>query len=200
MTDTRTVLVIGGGTAGNGLTVLLRKSGIDVDLVEAKADWNVHGSGITTQGNALRVLREIGVWEEAEKHGFGFDALGITAPDGTVLHVDAHHRTGGPDLPAVVGMQRADLQRILIDAVRRSGARVRLGTTVQQLEQDSAGVDVTFSDGTSGRYDLVVAADGLHSATRAMIGMSERPEPVGMGIWRVCAPRPASVERLYNFV
>ncbi|MGW2235194.1 FAD-dependent oxidoreductase [Streptomyces sp. NPDC001759] len=195
MTDTRTVLVVGGGTAGNGLTVLLRKAGIDVDLVEAKADWNVHGSGITTQGNALRVLREIGVWEEVEKHGFGFDALGITAPDGTVLHVDAHHRTGGPDLPAVVGMQRADLQRILIGAVRRSGARVRLGTTVQQLEQDAAGVDVTFSDGTSGRYDLAVAADGLHSATRAMIGMSERPEPVGMGIWRVCAPRPASVER-----
>ncbi|WP_340384117.1 FAD-dependent oxidoreductase [Streptomyces sp. SS7] len=195
MTHTRTVLVIGGGTAGNGLTVLLRKAGIDVDLVEAKADWNVHGSGITTQGNALRVLREIGVWEEVEKHGFGFDALGITAPDGTVLHLDAHHRTGGPDLPSVVGMQRADLQRILIDAVRRSGVRVRLGTTVRQLEQNAAGVDVTFSDDTSGRYDLVVAADGLHSATRAMIGMSERPEPVGMGIWRVCAPRPTNVER-----
>ncbi|WP_128380740.1 FAD-dependent oxidoreductase [Streptomyces cavernae] len=195
MTDPRTVLVVGGGTAGNGLTVLLRKAGIDVDLVECKADWNVHGSGITTQGNALRVLREIGVWEGAEKHGFGFDDLGITAPDGTVLHVESHYRTGGPDLPAIVGMRRADLQHILIEAVRRSGARVRLGTTVQRLEQDAAGVDVTFSDGTTGRYDLVVAADGLNSATRAMIGISERPEPVGMGIWRVRAPRPESVRR-----
>jgi 2-polyprenyl-6-methoxyphenol hydroxylase-like FAD-dependent oxidoreductase len=195
MTDIRTVLVVGGGTSGNSLTVLLRKAGIDVDLVECKADWNVHGSGITTQGNALRVLREIGVWDEVQKHGFGFDALGITAPDGTVLHVDAHHRTGGPDLPAVVGMQRAGLQRILMEAVRSSGARVRCGTTVQRLEQDAAGVDVTFSDGTTGRYDLVAAADGLNSATRAMIGITERPEPVGMGIWRVNAPRPASVER-----
>lgn len=195
MSDTHTILVVGGGTAGNGLTVLLRKAGIHVDLVEAEADWNVHGSGITTQGNALRVLREIGVWEAVEKHGFGFDALGITAPDGTVLHVEDHHRTGGPDLPAIVGMRRADLQDILTDAVRRSGARVRLGTTIQQLEQDAAGVDVSFSDGTTGRYDLVVAADGLHSATRALIGISERPEPVGMGIWRVSAPRPKSVER-----
>ncbi|KRD19970.1 FAD-dependent oxidoreductase [Streptomyces sp. Root264] len=193
--DARSVLVVGGGTAGNGLAVLLRKAGIDVDLVEIRPDWNVSGSGITTQGNALRVLREIGVWEEAEKHGFGFDTLGLTAPDGTVLHVQPDHHTGGPDFPAVVGMQRADLQRILAEAVRGSGARVRLGTTVQSLEQDGTGVDVGFSDGTTGRYDLVVAADGLHSATRALIGISERPEPVGMGIWRVSAPRPKSVER-----
>ncbi|MFI1051373.1 FAD-dependent oxidoreductase [Streptomyces griseoruber] len=193
--DARSVLVVGGGTAGNGLAVLLRKAGIDVDLVEIRPDWNVSGSGITTQGNALRVLREIGVWEEAEKHGFGFDTLGLTAPDGTVLHVQPDHHTGGPDFPAVVGMQRADLQRILTEAVRGSGARVRLGTTVQSLEQDGTGVDVGFSDGTTGRYDLVVAADGLHSATRALIGISERPEPVGMGIWRVSAPRPQSVER-----
>ncbi|MFJ9566387.1 FAD-dependent oxidoreductase [Streptomyces fuscichromogenes] len=189
------VLVVGGGTAGNGITVLLRKAGIEVELVESRADWNVRGSGITTQGNALRVLREIGVWEEVQKHGFGFDDLGITAPDGTVVHVDAHHRTGGPDLPAVVGMRRADLQHILTRAVRRSGARVRCGTTVQGIEQDAAGVDVTFSDGSTGRYDLVVAADGVNSPTRAMIGITERPEPVGMGIWRVSAPRPAGVRR-----
>lgn len=196
MSTTRTVLVVGGGTAGNGLTILLCRAGIDVDLVEIKPDWNVHGSGITLQGNALRVLREIGVWEAVEKKGFGFDIFGLTAPDGTVLLVQPEHRTGGPDLPAVVGMQRADLQRILTEAVSGSGARVRLGTTVQRLEQDEAGVDVTFSDGTTGRYDLVVAADGLHSATRALIGISERPEPLGMGIWRVSAPRPKTVERM----
>jgi 2-polyprenyl-6-methoxyphenol hydroxylase-like FAD-dependent oxidoreductase len=195
MRTARTVLVVGGGTAGNGLTVLLRRAGIDVDLVEIKPDWNVYGSGITLQGNALRVLREIGVLEAVEQHGFGFDTFGLTAPDGTVLHVQPEHRTGGPDLPAALGMQRADLQRILTEAVSGSGARVRLGTTVAHLEQDDTGVDVTFSDGTTGRYDLVVAADGLHSATRALIGIGERPEPLGMGIWRVSAPRPKTVER-----
>jgi hypothetical protein len=65
------VLVIGGGTSGNVMTVLLRRAGIDVDLVEAKEDWNVRGSGITLQGNALRVLREIGVRDEVREHGFG---------------------------------------------------------------------------------------------------------------------------------
>ncbi|CAL9387013.1 FAD-dependent oxidoreductase [Streptomyces sp. Tu 3180] len=196
MSTARTVLVIGGGAAGNAATVLLRRAGLAVDLAEAKDDWNATaGSGITLQGNALRVLRELGVWEQVEASGFGFGSVGITAPDGTVLHVQDDLRTGGDDLPAAVGMQRPRLQRILIDAVRASGATVRLGTTAEILDQDADGVRVRLSDGTEHRYDLVVAADGLGSATRAAIGITDRPEPTGMAIWRVAAPRPAGVTR-----
>ncbi|MFD7920957.1 FAD-dependent oxidoreductase [Streptomyces sp. NPDC059740] len=194
----RTVLVIGGGAAGNAVTILLRRAGITVDLIEAKDDWNATaGSGITLQGNALRVLRALGVWEEVEKSGFGFDAVGITAPDGTVLHVAEDLRTGGDDLPATVGMQRPRLQRVLIDAVRASGARVRLGVRAELLEQSAGepGVTVRFSDGGESRYDLVIAADGLGSTTRAAIGITDRPQPTGMAIWRIAAPRPASVTR-----
>ncbi|WP_446458199.1 FAD-dependent oxidoreductase [Streptomyces rochei] len=196
MTQSRTVLVVGGGAAGNAVTILLRRAGIAVDLIEAKEDWNATaGSGITLQGNALRVLRELGVWEQVEASGFGFGSVGITAPDGTVLHVQDDLRTGGDDLPATVGMQRPRLQRILIEAVRASGASVRLGTTAEILDQDADGVSVRLSDGTEGRYDLVVAADGLGSATRAAIGITDKPEPTGMAIWRVAAPRPAGVTR-----
>ncbi|MFB7330842.1 FAD-dependent oxidoreductase [Streptomyces adustus] len=196
MSTARTVLVIGGGAAGNAVTVLLRRSGLTVDLIEAKDDWNATaGSGITLQGNALRVLRELGVWEQVDASGFGFGSVGITAPDGTVLHVAEDLRTGGDDLPATVGMQRPHLQRILIDAVGASGASVRLGTRVERLEQDDTGVSVRFTDGTEGRYDLVVAADGMGSATRAAIGITAKPEPTGMAIWRVAVPRPDGVTR-----
>jgi 2-polyprenyl-6-methoxyphenol hydroxylase-like FAD-dependent oxidoreductase len=196
MTDPRTVLVVGGGASGNAVTVLLRRAGLTVDLIEAKPDWNATtGSGITLQGNALRVLRELGVWDEVRASGFPFASLGVTAPDGTLLFVKEDIRTGGDDLPATLGMQRPQLQRILIDAVRASGATVRLGTTAEILEQDANGVRVRFSDGTEGRYDLVIAADGLNSATRAAIGIPDRPEPTGMAIWRTPAPRPEGVVR-----
>ncbi|THC41271.1 FAD-dependent oxidoreductase [Streptomyces sp. A1499] len=192
----RKVLVIGGGSAGNAVTILLRRAGIAVDLVEAEADGNTTaGSGITLQGNALRVLRELGVWEEVRAAGYAFGSAGITAPDGTVLHVADDLRTGGDDLPATVGMRRPRLQRILVEAVRASGASVRLGTRATALEQDTTGVLVRFGDGTEGHYDLVVAADGLGSATRKAIGVEAAPEPTGMAIWRVTAPRPAGVTR-----
>ncbi|MET7474072.1 FAD-dependent oxidoreductase [Streptomyces sp. NPDC005648] len=196
MPRSRSVLVVGGGASGCAVTVLLRRAGAAVDLVEARPDWNATtGSGITLQGNALRVLREIGVWEQVEASGYPFATLGVTAPDGTVLFVGEDIRTGGEDLPATVGMRRPRLQQILIDAVRSSGAGVRLGTTAEALEQDADGVSVRFGDGTSGRYDLVVAADGLNSATRAAIGITEKPEPTGMAIWRTPAPRPEGVTR-----
>ncbi|MFF7445965.1 MULTISPECIES: FAD-dependent monooxygenase [unclassified Streptomyces] len=196
MNPSRTVLVVGGGAAGNAVTILLRRAGYAVDLVEAKDDWNATaGSGITLQGNALRVLRELGVWEQVKASGFGFGSVGITAPDGTVLHTQDDLRTGGDDLPATVGMQRPLLQQILIEAVRAGGASVRLGTTAEILDQDADGVCVRFSDGTEGHYDLVVAADGLGSATRAAIGITDKLEPTGMAIWRVAAPRPAGVTR-----
>ncbi|AIV32882.1 FAD-dependent oxidoreductase [Streptomyces sp. R1] len=196
MTQPRTVLVVGGGAAGNAVTVLLRRAGLGVDLVEAKDDWNATaGSGITLQGNALRVLRELGVWEQVEASGFGFGSVGITTPDGTVLHAQDDLRTGGDDLPATVGMQRPRLQRILIDAVRASGATVRLGTTAEILDNGADGVTVRLGDGTEARYDLVIAADGVGSATRAAIGITEEPEPTGMAIWRVAAPRPAALTR-----
>ncbi|MFI8231085.1 FAD-dependent oxidoreductase [Streptomyces sp. NPDC085900] len=196
MSTPRTVLVIGGGAAGNAATILLRRAGLAVDLIEAKDDWNATaGSGITLQGNALRVLRELGVWERIKDSGFGFGSVGITTPDGTILHEARDIRTGGDDLPATVGMQRPQLQRILIDAVRASGASVRLGTRAESLEQDGDGVTVRLTDGTEGRYDLVIAADGLGSATRAVIGITAKPEPTGMAIWRVATPRPAGVTR-----
>ncbi|MER5439424.1 FAD-dependent oxidoreductase [Streptomyces sp. NPDC002790] len=198
MSSPRTVLVIGGGAAGNAATILLRRADVTVDLIEAKDDWNATaGSGITLQGNALRVLRELGVWEQVEQSGYGFGAVGITAPDGTVLHVAEDLRTGGDDLPATVGMQRPHLQRVLIDAVRASGATVRLGVRATHFEQsaDTEGVTVRFTDGGESHYDLVIAADGLGSTTRVAIGIQDKPEPTGMAIWRVAAPRPSGVTR-----
>ena len=91
----RTVLVIGGGASGNAVTVLLRRAGITVDLIEAKSDWNVLGSGITLQGNALHVLRELGVWDKVRESGYAFDSVGLATPDGHVFHVQQDIRTGG---------------------------------------------------------------------------------------------------------
>nr|WP_030779214.1 FAD-dependent oxidoreductase [Streptomyces sp. NRRL S-920] len=191
-------MVVGGGTSGNALAVLLRRAGVAVDLVEVKADWNAtSGSGITLQGNALRVLREIGVWEQVSAQGFSGDGVTVAAPDGTEIFTQKDTRTGGDDLPAMVGMRRPALQGILMRAVRASGTRVRLGCTIETLAQDATGVDVSFTDGTSSRYDLVVAADGLNSRTRRLIGVTDEPAPTGMAIWRAPAPRPAGVTRAH---
>jgi 2-polyprenyl-6-methoxyphenol hydroxylase-like FAD-dependent oxidoreductase len=92
-------------------------------------------------------------------------------------------------------MDRPTLARLLLDRAAAVGAKVRFGTTFTVLEQDPTGVDVTFADGSTGRYDLVVGADGIRSWTRRMLGINLETKPTGMGIWRAFTARPASVTR-----
>jgi len=191
------VLVVGGGLAGTATAIHLAARGVAVDLVEVNPDATALGSGITLQGNALRELRALGVWDQVRDKGYAFDVTGLRAPDpaGTVVAEIPDAKTGGPDLPAVLGMPRPDLARILVRRAAETGAKIRFGTTFTGLAPDATGVDVTFTDGATARYDLVVGADGVRSPTRRALGIDLVTRPVGMGIWRAFGPRPASVTR-----
>src|SRR3954454_1913713 len=106
MPAVNTVLVVGSGLAGTATAIHLASRGVAVDLVELKPEGTALGSGITLQGNALRELRSLGVWEQVQAHGYAFDVTGLRAPDpaGTVVAEIPDARTGGPDVPAVMGM------------------------------------------------------------------------------------------------
>lgn len=193
------VLVVGAGSAGCAVAGFLARGGVDVDVVEIHDDVTALGSGITVQGNALRVLRELGVWEQAEAAGFGFHRTGIRSHDGALLLALEDIKTGGPDLPATMGMERKRLAEILVGAATRHGANLRFGTTFASftapLDSFGDGVDVTFTDGSTGRYDLLIGCDGLHSKVRPALGITDEPVPTGMGIWRVFTTRPESITR-----
>jgi 2-polyprenyl-6-methoxyphenol hydroxylase-like FAD-dependent oxidoreductase len=195
MPSVRNVLIVGSGAAGCAAAILFARDGAAVDLIEIKPDLSALGSGITVQGNALRVLRQLGVWNEVAAAGYAFNTVGLRTPDGTLLVEMDDVRTGGPDLPATVGMYRPALARILTEAATAAGAKLRYGTTVQSLNLDADGVDVTLADGTSSRYDLVIGADGVRSQVRSLLGIELETRPTGMGIWRVFTSRPDSVTR-----
>lgn len=197
MSSVSNVLVVGSGLAGSAVASLLAQGRVAVDVVEVKPDVSAVGSGITLQGNALRVLHQLGVYQEGLRHGYAFNTLGLRAPDecGTLLAELDDVRTGGARFPATMGMFRPELARILVRRAERAGAKVRFNATVNVLDQDELGVDAHFSDGSTGRYDLVIAADGIRSWIRRLIGVQLETKPAGMGIWRAFAPRPEGVTR-----
>ncbi|GLY04209.1 FAD-dependent monooxygenase [Actinoplanes sp. NBRC 101535] len=197
MPAVESVLVVGAGAAGCATAILLASAGVTVDLIDSRPTVGAVGSGITLQGNALRVLRTLGVWEDLRPRGYAFDGLGIRAPgpQAALLGEVTDNRTGGPDLPATFGTYRPVLARILVERAAAAGARIRYGTALTGLDQDATAVTAHFADGTSGVYDLVVGADGLHSTTRSAVGIDLPTTDVGMDIWRFVAPRPPSVTR-----
>jgi 2-polyprenyl-6-methoxyphenol hydroxylase-like FAD-dependent oxidoreductase len=102
--------------------------------------------------------------------------------------------------PPMNGITRPRLHKILTTTVLESGADVRTGVTVSDLAQDADGVDVSFTDDRSGRYDLVVGADGINSLVRTMV-FGEHLQPVANGqlCWRYNLPRRPDLEHLWMF-
>src|SRR5699024_5192106 len=74
------VAVVGAGVAGLASAIRLAEAGVEVALYEARPELNPSGSGITLQGNALRIFDHLGVWEDLRERGFAFDGLKLRAP------------------------------------------------------------------------------------------------------------------------
>jgi 2-polyprenyl-6-methoxyphenol hydroxylase-like FAD-dependent oxidoreductase len=74
------VAIVGAGVAGLAAAIRLADAGVRVDLYEARTELNPSGSGITLQGNALRIFDRLGVWEDLRARGYPFEGLKLRAP------------------------------------------------------------------------------------------------------------------------
>lgn len=196
-----TALVVGGGIGGMSAAIMLRGLGWRVDLIDIDPEWKVYGAGISVTRPTMRAFKRLGVIDEIKREGYAGDGILVCTPEGLPVSMVRDPVLDDPDVPGSGGIMRPVLHRILSDRVRGSGARVRLGLTVEALAQDGSRVDVRFSDGASGRYDLVVGADGLFSRVRSMIVPdAPKPEYTGQYIWRLFAPRPPEIVRRHFFL
>ncbi|GAA1084962.1 MULTISPECIES: FAD-dependent monooxygenase [Kitasatospora] len=187
------VLVHGGGIGGLSLAVALARRGHTVEVAELREQLDALGVGIIQPSNALHVMRELGVLEDCLKVGFEWEVLTICDPSGATLAKIPQPRMD--DAPANNGIPRPALAEVLGRAAAEAGATVRFGTTITALADDGEGVDVTLSDGSAGRFDLVVGFDGIGSPLRTRLyGDRYRPEYTGFANWRVTVPRQPEVQ------
>ncbi|WP_086666508.1 FAD-dependent monooxygenase [Lentzea kentuckyensis] len=168
------VLVAGASIAGPALAHWLRRRGAEVTVVERAPGLRPGGQAVDARGVTKEVIRRMGL--DAAVRAARTETAGAYTVDvdGTVLETYRADDDGGDGFIADIEILRGDLSQVLYDDTR-DGVEYLFGDRIAELTQDADGVDVTFAGGDRRRFDLVIGADGLHSALRAMVfGPRER--------------------------
>ena len=179
------MLIVGAGIAGLALAraLRLRESTVELLVVERAEQWSQAGAGLYLPGNAVRALGELGLGPVLSDRASPIVRQRFLDHRGGLLaEIDVERFWAG--VGGCVAIERAALHDVLVEAT--ADVSIRLGTSVTGLEP-GATPRVTFSDGSTGTYDLVVGADGVHSTVRTLALGGPPARYVGQASWRFVA-------------
>jgi len=176
-------IVVGAGIGGLAAALGLHKIGVDVDVFESAPEVQALGVGINLLPHATRELDALGVLDALRAHAVEPESLLYCTKRGQEIWREPRGLAAGYPWPQL-SVHRGRLQQVLLDAlVERIGpGRLHLGARLVATDDTGAGL---FADGTRVRADLVIAADGIHSAARRERYPDEGPPQWnGALLWR----------------
>ena len=193
------ILVTGASVAGCTLAWWLAHLGNEVTVVERAPTFRDGGQNIDVRGVGREVLRRMGLEQIALERGTGETGTAWVDGEGRIAAQFLVDRDGGDGPTAEMEILRGDLARLLYEA-GRDMAQFRFGDSIDRIDQDGEAATVTFASGRTERYDAVVIAEGVGSATRELVFPGENdPRWMDLVIAYFTIPRVADDDRLWRW-
>ncbi len=186
------VIIVGAGIGGLTLALTLQRAGIRARVFESALEIAPLGAGINVLPHASKELCRLGLEHELSRVGVETREAVFYNRFGQLIYRESLGRHAGYATPQF-SIHRGDLQLVLLNAcVQRLGAdRIHLGWKCVNFDQDLEGVNVHFTDATTGaerpsqRADVAIGCDGLHSVIRRQLHPNEgEPRYSGVNMWR----------------
>lgn len=167
------VIIVGAGIGGLTLALMLHKRGIECEVFESVRELKPLGVGINLLPHAATELKDVGMLETLQANAVETSALHYYNRFGQSIWQEPRGLAAGYAVPQL-SIHRGRLQLLLAEAVReRLGAdKLHTGKAFESLTQDADGVTALFRDRSNNgaavevRGDVLVGADGIHSAVR----------------------------------
>lgn len=172
------ILVIGAGIAGPAVCYWLRRFGFFPVLIEKSPDLRKGGQALDIRGIVIDLVKKMGVYEQICNIRTRVELGRYVDVEGNTLHEERGERVGFRQA-GEVEIVRGDLIEILMGAIE--DIPCHFNQLISKIEQDDAGVKVYFNDGRNEHFDLVIGADGIHSATRRMVFNKDEYKLVNLG-------------------
>ena len=178
-------LIIGGGIGGLAAAVALQRVGIEAVVFEKAPEITEVGAGLSLWSNAILAARRLGIEAEIVAAGSVVSKTRSLLPSAEPIdEFDLAALSRKADAPTVCA-HRADLQRILLEAALACDpTAVWTGCECVACEQEGGGVSAVFADGSRERGDVLIGADGLHSAVRRSLFGDQTLRYAGYYAWR----------------
>lgn len=175
-------IIAGGGIGGLSMALSLHQAGIEAKVFESVKEIGALGSGINLQPNAVREFDEMGLGPALYATGVATQKWSCFNKHGQLIWSEPRGIAAGYRYPQI-SVHRGNLLMLLLKATReRLGAlSVVAGHHLASFEQDATGVTAHFTDRATGkalhseRGDLLIGADGIHSAVRSHFYPNEGP-------------------------
>ncbi|MBV1687173.1 FAD-dependent monooxygenase [Novosphingobium sp. G106] len=187
------IAIIGGGIVGLTAALSLAAAGLRPTVYEAVGTMKPLGVGINLLPHAVRELTELGLLEGLRQIGVEIQGLDYHMADGRLVWSEARGLPAGYHWPQIA-IHRGHFQLFLRDAVLQTlGAdAIRTGHMLESFEEKSGAVQLRFSNGTIIPVDVMIGADGIHSAVRRQLYPGEgRPKWNGVSLFRSTTRHPA---------